>query len=475
MEREKKLAKNTCILAIGKLSSKFFTFLLLPLYTSSLLPEDYGTVDVLQTVIGLILYFVTLQIESSIFRFIIDDRQDAEKNGGYISTGLAVVFCNLIITTLIILFIHTIAPITYAALFIACLWSDAISLILRNISRGLGHNVVYSVSSFAITIVSLAINIVLILGFDIGAESILVALAVSNAVGSFIILFREKLWRYISLNRVSKEKLKEMLRYSVPLVPNAISWWVANTSDRILILAFLGSAMNGIYAAANKIPTIYTTIFSVYNLAWTESVSMAIKDKDVGEFVDTMMNRSYRALTFLAMGIICCMSLFFNVLVGENYADSYVHIYILMVAIFVNSLCSLYGGIFTAFKASRIIGVTTIIGAAVNLVFNLVFIKTIGLFAASLSTLISYIIIFFIRKHYADALIKVKWSKKFTLEAVIALGIVSFGYFRKNNILNLLILVALIIWGTANNREFVQGLFHVVQSRLFRRKDKGSL
>ena len=68
----------------------------------------------------------------------------------------------------------------------------------------------------------------------------------------------------------------EMLRYSVPLVPNAISWWIANVSDRLLILYFLGSAMNGIYAAANKIPTIYTTFFSVYNLAWLESVSLSI-------------------------------------------------------------------------------------------------------------------------------------------------------------------------------------------------------
>ena len=45
MSREKNLAKNTAILAIGQLSSKIFTFLLLPVYTSLLSPDDFGTID----------------------------------------------------------------------------------------------------------------------------------------------------------------------------------------------------------------------------------------------------------------------------------------------------------------------------------------------------------------------------------------------------------------------------------------------
>lgn len=49
-DREKSLIKNTGILAIGTLASKVFSFFLLPLYTAVLTTEDYGTVDVLQTV-----------------------------------------------------------------------------------------------------------------------------------------------------------------------------------------------------------------------------------------------------------------------------------------------------------------------------------------------------------------------------------------------------------------------------------------
>ena len=78
MSREKKLVKNAAILAIGQLSSKVFTFLLLPIYTSLLAPDDFGTIDVLQTVISLALYFVTLQIENAVFRFVIENRTNQE-------------------------------------------------------------------------------------------------------------------------------------------------------------------------------------------------------------------------------------------------------------------------------------------------------------------------------------------------------------------------------------------------------------
>ena len=87
MSREKNLAKNTAILAIGQLSSKIFTFLLLPVYTSLLSPDDFGTIDALQTVISLALYFVTLQIENAVFRFIIENRTNKENQISYVTSA----------------------------------------------------------------------------------------------------------------------------------------------------------------------------------------------------------------------------------------------------------------------------------------------------------------------------------------------------------------------------------------------------
>ena len=100
-DREKSLIKNTGILAIGTLASKVFSFFLLPLYTAVLTTEDYGTVDVLQTVALFAMPFVTLQLCSAVFRFIIEKKEDLEKTT-VITTGIFVESVNVILFSFVV-------------------------------------------------------------------------------------------------------------------------------------------------------------------------------------------------------------------------------------------------------------------------------------------------------------------------------------------------------------------------------------
>jgi len=455
MSRERNLIKNTGILALGQLSSKIFTFLLLPVYTSLLMPDDYGTVDVLQTIISLILYIVTLQLECAVFRFIIDSRDNGSEQKEYITSGLVALLTMSLISTIIIVILNYFFEIPHIFLFVLSLFAQGGYFYLSNIARGLGKNIDYSIASFVVTVSSLSVNIMFIVGFKIGAASILLALVISNYIGSIYYIFRLKIWKLVEINSFNYKKLKKMLEYSMPLIPNAISWWIANTSDRILILAYLGPTINGIYAAANKIPTIYTTIFSIFNIAWSESVSLSMKDNDYGEYIESMMNNSYRLFSFMNLGIITCMSIMFKLLIGENYSDAYNHIFILLVAIFINSMCSLLGGILGGLKDTKAIGWTTVVGAMVNFIINFLLIKTIRLYAASLSTLISYMVIYFFRKKKVSKSIKFNLSTGYTIQLFIMLCLVSLGYFSKIIWVNFTILALLIVWGVYNNRKIL--------------------
>lgn len=98
------------------------------------------------------------------------------------------------------------------------------------------------------------------------------------------------------------------------------------------------------------------------------------------------------------------------------------------------------GGIFTAYKESGIIGKTTVIGAIVNFVVNLAFIKFIGLYAASMSTLISYVVIVCVRTKHVKKFMKLVYPKEFLVQASIALIVVSIGYFMRVMLVNALIL-----------------------------------
>ena len=77
--KEKELLKNTTIVSVGKICTQLITFFLLPLYTAILSTAEYGIVDLLNTLVGLFLPIMTLQIEQGIFRFLVERRNNREE------------------------------------------------------------------------------------------------------------------------------------------------------------------------------------------------------------------------------------------------------------------------------------------------------------------------------------------------------------------------------------------------------------
>lgn len=462
----KELIKNTGIIAIGTLCSKIVSFFLLPLYTAVLSTDDYGTVDVLQTIASLALPFITLELSSAVFRFLIEDKNDKS----IISSAFIVELINVIAFCVIALMINLFYPIKYCGLFVFYFFTHAFWTFSQNIARGYGNNKLYSFMSFVVTSTSAGLNILFILVFKMKGDSILLAASISYLLTIIIAVFVLKIWKQISLKKVSVDSLKRMLSYCLPLIPNAISWWVANTSDRLIIRGFLGADSNGIYAAANKIPAIYITLYNVYNIAWIEALAKSSGDKKQEQFINDMFQKSVRLFGCISLMIICTMSIFFNKLIGSNYSQAYVHIMILVIAIFINSMCSLVGGIFTSFKRSDVIGKTTVLGALANIIINLMLVKFIGLYAASISTLISYLVILIARSKNLKKLMNLKWPTNYLIQFVIMMLYVAISYISKNLIVNIICFVITFAWMCIANRSIVYGIFNKFRRTIIRRK-----
>ena len=332
MSRGKELVKNTAIVAIGKVCTKFLSFFLLPFYTAVLSTEDYGIVDLFNTYVSLLLPIIVFQIEDALFRFSIDVRGDKEGERRVIST--AICFCTFqsIVFTAVFLIIQTWLDIPYKWYLLANVIISIFSGSMLQLTRGVGDNFGYAFSSFLTAISAILMNIGLVLFMNMGAEGLLITAFLSNCIGVFYIVVREKVYKIFSIKRFNKKMLREMLSYSLPLVPNSLSWWVIGASDKTVVSWFLGVSQNGILSVSQKFSTAYTTFYSIFNLTWTENAAIHRNDEDRTQYYSKIIEISFRVLASVCLGIIAAVALVFPILVNEKFGASYYQIPIYMLS-----------------------------------------------------------------------------------------------------------------------------------------------
>lgn len=441
MSKGKDLAKNTAIVSIGKICTQLITFFLLPVYTAVLSNEEYGVVDLLNTLTSLLLPIVTLQIEQGIFRYLIDCRENNEKQIKLITTIIRFMIIQSIACIVIFLCVSPFIHNEYKYFLMANLLMGIFSSLLLQICRGLGDNATYAIGSFITGAFTVVLNVIFIVAFRWGAYGMLGATAISNFICAVYIFLKRKIYKYIKPKQFDKTILKEIIKYSVPLIPNMISWWIVSASDRTIISAVIGIAQNGIYSAANKFSGVFTTLYSVFNLTWTESASININSEDRDEFFSKILDFVIRFFGCLCLGTIAVMPFVFNILINEKFAEAYYQIPILILGSVFNILVSFVGSIYVAKKLTKEIAKTSIISAVINIFVNIVLIKSIGLYAASISTVIAYALMFIYRWIDVKKYVKFNVNKILMFALTIMYGITIFTYYLKNSMISVIVLV----------------------------------
>lgn len=471
MSREKQLLKNTLIVAIGQFCTKLITFFMLPFYTAYLSTTEYGIVDLFQTIIQLIIPLVFLQFDQAIFRFLIDIRKN-EKN---IKTLISTVFLTVLIITfgytILFIFISFFINNDYKFFLLFNVIFTMFSNLLLQTCRGLGDNTTYSKGSIVTGAGTVILNVLFIAVLKFGVYGMLSATLIANFLCCVYVFVKMKLFNYISLKKYSKKILKELLKYSIPLVPNQLSWWIVTVSDRTIITMILGVAINGIYSAVNKFSTIIITLFNVFNLTWSESASLHFNDEDSSIFFNNVLDSCLRLFTCLCLSLIACMPFVFGFLiVGKEYASGYYQVPILLLSTLFNILVALFGSIYVALKKSKEVAKTSFFAAVINIVVNLLLIKNIGLYAASLSTLAGYLSMTIYRYIDVQKYIKIRFNYNFIISALLVTSIIIAFYYLNNIVLSIISLIIAIVFSFYYCFELMKNLFIVLINKIGKKK-----
>lgn len=472
MTRNQELAKNTIVLTIGRICTQSISFFLLPLYTAILKPEEYGIFDLLTTYVALLVPIFNLELDMGLFRFLLDIRQDNEKQKKLFSTiFLANIFQALIFGG-IYLIVYRYLSFEYKEFLLIDVLLTIFLNILLQYCRGIGKNLQYSFASFLSASITVLLNVVFIAILHIGIIGMFYANIISKSITIFYLFIEEKIYKIFNLKSVNVNILKKVIKYSLPLIPNQFSWWIIGSSDRIIISKVLGLGINGIYSVANKFSSLYVTFYNVFNLAWTETVSVHIDDHDNIDFLNNTIDMLFKLFTSISFIIIALMPFLFNLFIGESYNEAYNQIPILMIAVLFQMIVGLYSAVYTALKKSSEVAKTSFDAAIINIVIDLIFIHSIGLYAASISTLVAFMIMAIYRYYHIKKYIDIKLNRKTMIFSLIMGVIIIILYYINKYIINCMLLLVVLAYSILINKKLIHSISKEIKDKFFQFRNK---
>ena len=468
MSKKKELAKNTIIIFVGKLCTQLISFFLLPLYTGYLTKSQYGTVDLIQTYVRLLVPLITIELEMGVFRFLIDTRNKDKSTREVMTNNFTILFISLFLFSIIYFIVICFFKIDYCFLILFDVIICTITGNLLQVTRGFGKTVDYAIACIITGAMTVILNIVLIVFGGLRVSGMVISMAVANGLGALYLFIKLKMYKYFDRKLIDFNLVKNMIKYSAPLVPNSLSWWIVSVSDRSIISLVLGAASNGIYAVSNKFPTLLSSIFSIFNMSWCESATLHIDSSDRDEFFSDICNMVVKLFSSLGVGLIACMPFVFPILIDSSYNESFVYIPILALGVTFNVGVSLYSSIYIAKKLTKKVAATSIMGAVINIVVNVVLVKFIGLYAAALSTMISYFVMMVYRHFDLKKYLNIKYEKGIFLKTILIFTFSIFMYYQHNLILDIINLLVVCVYSFIINRKFLTTIFRGILKKIKR-------
>lgn len=456
-DRNKELAKNTIILGFGQLVPKFLALIVLPILTAYLSAEEFGTYDLVISFASLLIPVITLQIQQAVFRYLLAAQNSEDKNA-YVTNTLLYIFASSAIIMPIVFVVLKSLGVNSKSSFIICILflSETFYTLLGQIVRGLGFNVKYSLSVIVYSVTNMILTVLFVAVLHWGIVGVILSLSFAYLTTDIYMVITSGMMKYFGLQYRSRGTLKELLGFSAPIVPSSIALWVVNLSSRWIILSFLGTAANGIYAVANKIPILYNTAYGIFNLAWTETASRVSDDGNPEAYYTKLFHGLFNFLIGVMLFMIAFTPFAFKILVKGDYGDAIYQIPILYFGVFFNSFVNFYSGIYIALKRTRQVGISSVAGAVLNVILNFLLIKKIGLYSASISTAFSFLVIVLYRAYDLGKVINIRYEIKSIMLGMVTFVMSSILIYRGTIIDILLCFLIAIIYNYLKNLDMLK-------------------
>lgn len=432
MRHFKALAKHSAIFSTAAFIKKGVGFLMIPVYTRFLMPADYGLLELLDLTISVIGMIFGMRIGAGIIRFYHNYDDVKDKKEVFSTALIAMTFMALVLLAILQVFSHPIARMisgtteevrAFQVMF-GCLALQKIYMTGESYLLAQKKSIVYSTLSMISFVTMLSLNILFLVFMGMGVYGVLLSMLIAKALNMVLVLG-------ITLKgvplRFSWFKLREMTRYTLPLVPAGAAMFLLHFSDRFFIRHYVDLSELGLYALGYKfgmLISIFITapIFSIWN---TQRYEIA-KQPDAGPAFARTFTWFVFVLVFAGLGISLFIDEVMQVMATERYAGASTIVPLIALAYIVFSIAGFLnlGNMITG-KTVYVMYIKVSV-ALLNIVFNMVLISRFGIMGAAASTLLSFSVLAALNLYASQRALYVPFEYR-RVAALFAVGAVLFG------------------------------------------------
>lgn len=427
------LFKNSFIILAGNAGSRILSLIMLPFYTKWLTSSDYGVTDIINVYSTFLLSIVTYCLAEAIFVFPKNKSKEIQKK--YFSSALSfslvsIIICGIVFYLLSIYFNINKTNNSFANniwYIYAMTISSFLQQYIQQFVCSINKIKIFSLTGLILSLSTIGLSVILIPKF--GIIGYLSSIIISNIVASLFSLVTSKSYNYFSISHINISSAKEMLKYSIPLIPNSIMWWLVSSINRPIMEAYIGLSAIGIFSVANKFPSIITMLFQIFSTSWQISVFEEFNKPDYKLFFNKILKVVSLLLIAISITLTIFSELIIKIFTNQEFIESAKYMPIIALSVVFSCISSFIGSNFSVAKESKYFLYSSIWGGCTSLISNTILIPLWGLWGASISFLFSFIIMTFIRIYYSRKYVQISdfnfYFKLLVLNCVV-IGIMHF-------------------------------------------------
>lgn len=418
--RNEILVKNTLLFAIGNFGSKLLQIILVPFYTRYMAEAEFGTTDLLQAVVSLLLPVFSMTIYEAVFRFSMEKEYDKT---AVLSIGFFVNLAGMVVLCICGGMLSILMPIEYMWLVIWNTITNSFRTLYSQYARAINRVQLFTFDNVLLTLLVLVLNIFFIAVLNLGITGYMMGYILANLLSCLFLVASLGNDRKIRISAIRRITVKDMMRFAAPLIPNALCWWLGSFTDRVMIVAMIGSAANGLYAAAHKIPSLLSTVVSIFFQAWQISANEEFRKKDIDAFYSSIFDQISACIFLCASLLIGFSQLINSVFLGKNFASAWLYMPPLILSMVFFSFAQFLGSIYSANKKTTMAMVTNLTAVVINIFLNLFLIQRIGTIGAAIATATAYLVLWIVRMYDTRKIVHIRYQIKTLVISTIMITI----------------------------------------------------